>query len=93
MLFRSTDAPVIPLKYLPLCAGFAVHAGMNPFHALQAITLNPARHIGVESRVGSLEVGKDADVVIMEGSCFEISSTVCHVFISGEPQPLHPENN
>ena len=88
-----TDAPVIPLKYLPLCAGFAVHAGMNPFHALQAITLNPARHIGVESRVGSLEVGKDADVVIMEGSCFEISSTVCHVFISGEPQPLHPENN
>ena len=82
-----TDAPVTPLKYLPLCAGFAVHAGMNPFHALQAITLNPARHIGIEDRVGSLEVGKDADVVVMDGSCFEISSTVCHVLIDGVAQP------
>ena len=82
-----TDAPVTPLKYLPLCAGFAVHAGMDPFHALQAITLNAARHIGIEDRVGSLEVGKDADVVVMDGSCFEISTNVCHVFIDGVAQP------
>ena len=59
-----TDAPVIPQQYLPLCAGLAVKAGMDPFQALQAITINPARHIGVEDRVGSLEKGKDADVVI-----------------------------
>lgn len=82
-----TDAPVIPLKYLPLCAGFAVHAGMDPFHALKAITINAAHHAGIADRVGSLEAGKDADIVITDGSCFEISTKVCHVFIEGEAQP------
>ena len=82
-----TDAPVIPLKYLPLCAGFAVHAGMDPFHALQAITINPANHGGIADRVGSLEPGKDADIVITDGSCFEISTAVRHVFIGGKSQP------
>ncbi|MBQ7053063.1 MAG: amidohydrolase [Clostridia bacterium] len=82
-----TDCPVIPLKYLPICAGLAVKAGMDPFHALQAITINPARHAGIENRVGSIEPGKDADIVITDGSCFEISSKVCHVFIDGAAQP------
>ena len=82
-----TDAPVTPLKYLPLCAGFAVHAGLDPFHALQAITINPAKHIGIEDRVGSIEVGKDADLVVMDGSCFEISTSVAHVYINGVAQP------
>ena len=50
-----TDAPVIPQQYLPLCAGLAVKAGMEPFQALQAITINPAKHIGIAHRVGSLE--------------------------------------
>ncbi|MBQ2991853.1 MAG: amidohydrolase [Clostridia bacterium] len=81
-----TDSPVIPLKYLPLCAGFAVNAGLDPFAALQAITINPAKHAGVESRVGSLEAGKDADIVITDGSCFEIGTKVCHVFIEGKAQ-------
>lgn len=84
-----TDAPVTPLKYLPLCAGFAVHAGLDPFHALQAITINAAKHIGIEDRVGSIEVGKDADLVVMDGSCFEISTSVAHVFINGVAQPTH----
>ncbi|WP_418597747.1 amidohydrolase, partial [Gemmiger sp.] len=57
-----TDNSVIPQQYLPLCAGMAVKAGMDPFDALRAITLNAAEHIGVADRVGSLEVGKDADV-------------------------------
>lgn len=59
-----TDAPVIPQEYLPLCAGLAVKAGMDPFDALCAITINPAKHIGIEDRVGSIEVGKDADLVL-----------------------------
>ncbi len=59
-----TDAPVIPQEYLPLCAGLAVKAGMDPFEALRAITINPAKHIGIEDRVGSIEVGKDADLVL-----------------------------
>jgi len=83
-----TDAPVTSLKYLPLCAGFAVHAGMDPFHALKAITINPANHAGIADRVGSIEVGKDADIVVMDGSCFEISTNVCFVCIDGNAQPL-----
>lgn len=59
-----TDAPVIPLQYLPMCAGLAVNAGLDKETAWRAITINPARSTGIGDRVGSLEVGKDADVVI-----------------------------
>lgn len=79
-----TDSPVIPEQYLPLCAGLAVNAGMDAYEALKAITINPAKHIGISERVGSLEVGKDADIVIYEGSPFEVSSRIHHVFIDGE---------
>lgn len=78
-----TDNSVIPQQYLPLCAGMAIKAGMDPFDALKAITLNPAEHIGVADRVGSLEVGKDADVVITAGSPFEVLTEVKAVFIDG----------
>lgn len=78
-----TDNSVIPQQYLPLCAGMAIKAGMDPFDALKAITLNPAEHIGVADRVGSLEVGKDADVVITAGSPFEVMTLVKAVFIDG----------
>lgn len=79
-----TDAPVIPQHYLPICAGLAVKSGMDPFKALQAITINPAKHIGISDRVGSLEVGKDADIVIANGSPFEISTEILSVFILGK---------
>ena len=79
-----TDSPVIPQEYLPLCAGLAVQAGMDPFAALQAITINPARHAGIADRVGSIEVGKDADLVITDGCPFEVSTKVRHVFIEGK---------
>lgn len=79
-----TDAPVIPQQYLPLCAGMAVKAGMDPFKALQAITINPARHIGIEDRVGSLEAGKDADLVLTDGSPFEVSTQAVRVYIDGK---------
>ena len=78
-----TDSSVIPQQYLPLCAGMAIKAGMDPFDALKAITLNPAEHIGVADRVGSLEVGKDADLVITAGSPFEVLTEVKAVFIDG----------
>lgn len=78
-----TDSSVIPQQYLPLCAGMAIKAGMDPFDALKAITLNPAEHIGVADRVGSLEVGKDADVVITAGSPFEVLTEVKAVYIDG----------
>ena len=79
-----TDSPVIPQKYLPLCAGLAVKAGMDPFAALQAITINPAEHIGVADRVGSLEVGKDADLVMTDGCPFEVATNVLAVYIDGK---------
>lgn len=71
-----TDSPVIAEEDLALCAGLAVRAGMDPFDALKAITINPARHIGIEDRVGSIEVGKDADLVITDG---DIMSNLTHV--------------
>lgn len=59
-----TDAPVIPLQNLPMCAGMAVAAGLDAEEAWKTITINPAQSIGISDRVGSLEVGKDADIVI-----------------------------
>lgn len=78
-----TDSPIIPQEYLPLCAGLAVNAGMDPLQALQAITINPAKHAGIADRVGSLEVGKDADIVITDGCPFEVSTNVEYVLING----------
>lgn len=59
-----TDAPVVPLQNLPLCAGLAIRAGLPPEEAWRAITINPARVLGVGDRIGSLEKGKDADLVV-----------------------------
>ena len=79
-----TDAPVIPQQYLPLCAGLAVKAGMDPFQALQAITINAARHIGVEDRVGSLEAGKDADIVLVNGDPMVSDADIRYVIVDGK---------
>lgn len=57
---------------------------MDPFAALQAITINPAKHAGIADRVGSLEVGKDADLVITDGCPFEVSTQVKCVLIDGK---------
>lgn len=78
-----TDAPVIPQQYLRLCAGLAVKEGMKEFDALKAITINAAEHAGVADRVGSIEVGKDADIVIMDGCLFESQSNVMATYIDG----------
>lgn len=79
-----TDNSVIPQEYLPLCAGLAAKAGMDPFAALQAITINPARHLGIEDRVGSLEIGKDADVVLTKGDPLVSDSTIAAVIVNGQ---------
>lgn len=79
-----TDSPVIQQQYLPLCAGLAVKNGMDEFAALQAITINAAKHIGVEERVGSLEEGKDADIVIADGNPMISDTVVERVFVNGK---------
>ena len=78
-----TDSPVIQQQYLPLCAGLAVKNGMNPFKALQAITINAARHIGVEDRMGSIEEGKDADFVVTDGDPLVSDTNVLLVMVDG----------
>ena len=59
-----TDAPVIPLQYLPMCAGLAINSGLDYEEGWKAITINPAVQTDIGDRVGSLEPGKDGDVVI-----------------------------
>ena len=85
MVSIVTDSPVIPQEYLPLCAGLAVKAGMDPFDALKAITINPARQLGISDRVGSLEPGKDADIVLADGDPMVSSSVIKRVLINGDP--------
>ena len=80
-----TDSPVIPLHYLPICAGLAVKSGLDEMEALKAITINPAEIVGIDDRVGSIEVGKDADIVIFDGN--PIKDIDCKTFatiINGE---------
>ncbi|MGV8983336.1 amidohydrolase [Clostridium sp.] len=79
-----TDHPVIPLQYLPVCAGIAAREGMDEEEALKAITINAAEILDIEGRVGSLEIGKDADIVIYSGHPFDLRSKVEFVMVNGE---------
>ena len=78
-----TDAPAIPQEYLALCASLAVKNGMDKDEALRAITINPARHLGVGDRIGTLEEGKDADIIITTGDIFDWETEVRTVIING----------
>lgn len=68
-----TDHPVIPLQYLTTCAALAVREGMSAEDALMAITINPARICGIDDKVGSIEVGKDADFVVFESNPLDMT--------------------
>lgn len=79
-----TDHPVIPIQYLPLCAGLAVRGGLSEEEALAAITLNPAEILGLAGRIGSLTPGKDADIVVTPQSPFSATRPPCAVILNGE---------
>lgn len=79
-----TDHPVIPIQYLPVCAALAVREGMNPEDALRAITINPAKICGIADRVGSIEVGKDADMVVFESNPLDLNAKPKMVIINGK---------
>lgn len=80
-----TDAPVIPLQFLPMCAGLAVNAGLDPEEGWHAITINPANALGIADRVGSLEVGKDGDVVIWSADPLtEVGAKAITTIINGK---------
>ncbi|MDN5724569.1 MAG: amidohydrolase [Propionibacteriales bacterium] len=79
----TTDHPVVPIHHLVTQAALAVRDGMDADAALRSITINPAEILGLDDRVGSLEVGKDGDVVIWSGDPFELMSRALHVFVDG----------
>jgi imidazolonepropionase-like amidohydrolase len=71
------------IRELPLAAAFAVKGGLNPQEALRAITINAAEVLGVAKRIGSIEQGKDADLVIFDGDPFYYRTLVDRVIIDG----------
>jgi imidazolonepropionase-like amidohydrolase len=80
----TTDHPVTPIQYLPLCAAIAVREGMEYMEALKAITINPAKICGLDSRVGSLTPNKDADIVIFDGDPLQITAKPRMVIVGGK---------
>ncbi len=80
-----TDHPVIPIQFLPLCAGVAVGAGLDWEGALRSITIDAAEIAGIADHVGSLETGKDADLVLTAGDPFSPYVHPTRVFIGGKP--------
>ncbi len=80
----TTDHPVSRIQYLPLCAGIAAKEGLGETAALRAITIDAARICRVDDKLGSLKVGKDADIVIFDGNPLEINSYVKATIINGE---------
>lgn len=79
----TTDHPVSLIQSLPLCAGLAVKAGMPMEEGLKAITIYPATICGVAEQLGSLEVGKDADVAIFDGNPMEVFTETLYTIIEG----------
>ena len=79
-----TDHPVITLDTTMVQAALFVKEGLNEMEALKALTINAARLNGIEKRVGSIEIGKDADIVIWDGPLFDIMTRTSKVIINGE---------
>lgn len=80
----TTDHPVSLIQSLPLCAGLAVKAGLPMEEGLKAITIHPAIICGVGDRLGSLEVGKDADIAIFDGNPMEVLTQTLYTIIDGK---------
>ena len=80
----TTDHPVSLIQSLPICAGMAAKAGMEEMEALKSITTYPAQICGVDHRIGSLEKGKDADIVIFNGNPLEVATKAMCTLINGE---------
>ncbi|MCL4425388.1 MAG: amidohydrolase family protein, partial [Firmicutes bacterium] len=79
-----SDHPFSNVRFLPLFAGLAVREGLPEETALRAITIDAAALVGQESRVGSLEVGKDADLVVLSGHPFSLKTRTLYTVVNGE---------
>ena len=79
-----TNHPEVSIELLPICAAVGIKYGMSCEDALKAITINPAKALGVEDRVGSVEVGKDADLVVFDGDPFKARTKTVVTIVDGE---------
>lgn len=79
-----TDHPETPIQYLTTTVAAAVKGGLSFHDAVRSITINPAMMMGLDERIGSVSVGKDADLVLFDGNPFELSSRVTLVLINGK---------
>ncbi|SFR07290.1 amidohydrolase [Desulfoscipio geothermicus] len=78
-----TDHPVVPIQYLSISAGLAVRGGLSEEQALRAITIEPARILGLDHRIGSIAPGKDGDIVVLSGHPFDLRTVIKRVYING----------
>lgn len=79
-----TDHSEVPIQYLPISAGIAIKNGLDFYEALKAVTKNPAKQLGLFDKIGSIEIGKDADLVMFKGDPFEVMSSPVMVVINGD---------
>lgn len=84
----QTDS-LTPMNYFPLIPMNVIKEGMSKEDALKCVTINPAEMLRIDDRVGSLEQGKDADIVVWSGDPFDFYSKVEQVFIEGKNIPLN----
>jgi imidazolonepropionase-like amidohydrolase len=80
----TTDHPYTPIQYLNLAASIAVREGMEEQSALEAITINPAKNLGIDDRMGSLEPGKDANFSVWSGHLFHYLAKPVLTLIDGK---------
>jgi imidazolonepropionase-like amidohydrolase len=78
-----TDSPFNPIHNLRDLVIFAIREGLDPDRALETVTINGARILGVDDRVGTLEPGKDADFVIIDGDPWDARNKVQATYIDG----------
>ena len=79
----TTDSPFNPQQYLPLNAALACKAGLPEYEAIKAITINPAKILRLDDRIGSIKPGKDADFIICTKSLIDLENTIKNVYING----------
>ena len=81
-----TDSPVIPQQYLSLSAALAAKAGLPEYEAIKAITINPAKILKLDDRIGSIKVGKDADFVVCTKNILDTQNEIKTVYVNGKKE-------
>ncbi len=79
-----TDHPFVPIQYLKYCATEAIRYGLDEETAIKSITINAAKLVQLDHRIGSLEAGKDADFVVWSHPIFETEAKVLQTYVNGQ---------